>query len=65
MFLGLELSGFCPRHVVDEHEFAFLGIYSKNREEWAMADLACIRSDVTIVPIFESLGSDALAFVLN
>ena len=30
-----------------------------------MADLACLRSAITIVPFFESLGADAIAFVLN
>lgn len=45
--------------------FAFLGIYSKNREEWAIADLACMSSSVTIVPVYESLGPDALAFIIR
>ena len=44
---------------------SFLGIYSKNREEWAIADLACMASSVTIVPVYESLGKSALSFVIN
>lgn len=55
----------CPRHTVDDMDFGFLGIYSKNREEWAIADLACMGSSVSIVPTYESLGADALAFVIN
>lgn len=43
----------------------FLGIFSKNREEWAMVNLACLRSDITIVPFYDSLGKEALALVLN
>jgi long-chain acyl-CoA synthetase len=42
-----------------------MGIFAKNREEWAVVDLACMRSSVTIVPFFDSLGVDALAFVIN
>jgi long-subunit acyl-CoA synthetase (AMP-forming) len=42
-----------------------MGIYAKNREEWAIVDLASVRNTVTIVPFFESLGQDALAFVIN
>jgi long-subunit acyl-CoA synthetase (AMP-forming) len=42
-----------------------LGIIAKNREEWAIADLACLRSSITIVPFYESLGADVIAFVLN
>lgn len=42
-----------------------MGIFSKNREELAVVDLACMRSSVTIVPFFDSLGIDALSFVIN
>ena len=42
-----------------------MGIFSKNREEWAMMDLACIISSVTIVPFYDSLGMEALAMVIN
>ena len=42
-----------------------MGIFAKNREEWAVVDLACMRSSVTIVPFFDSLGADALSFVIN
>lgn len=42
-----------------------MGIFAKNREEWAVADLACLRSSVTIVPFFDSLGPDALTYVIN
>ena len=30
-----------------------------------MADLACMSASITIVPFFESLGSDGIAFILN
>lgn len=42
-----------------------MGIFSKNREEWATVDLACMGSSVTIIPFFDSLGPSALIFVLN
>lgn len=42
-----------------------MGIFAKNKEEWAVIDLACMRNAVTIVPFFDSLGADALAFVIN
>ena len=57
--------GFCPEQNVEGVKYRFLGIIGKNREEWAIADFACMRSSVTIVPFFESLGADAIAFVLN
>ncbi len=43
----------------------FLGIFSKNREEWAIADIACMKSSTTIVPFYDSLGMDALSLVIN
>jgi long-chain acyl-CoA synthetase len=42
-----------------------MGIFGKNREEWTVVDLACMRNSVTIVPFFDSLGADALVFVIN
>ncbi len=42
-----------------------MGIFSKNREEWAIIDFACLRSDITIVPFYDSLGKEALSLVLN
>jgi long-chain acyl-CoA synthetase len=63
--IGLSHMNFCQEQNVDGVKYRFLGIIGKNREEWAIADLACMRSSVTIVPFFESLGADAIAFVLN
>lgn len=57
--------GLVPEQEVDGEKFKFLGILSKNREEWAITDLACLRSATTIVPFYESLGADATAFILN
>lgn len=37
----------------------------KSREEWGITDLACMGDTITIVPCFESLGPDAIAYVLN
>jgi long-chain acyl-CoA synthetase len=57
--------GFCPEQVTNEDSFRFLGIISKNREEWAISNLACMRASITIIPFFESLGSDGIAYILN
>jgi len=64
-FIGIYHLGFCPKDSINGENFRFLGIISKNREEWAIADLACMRSSVTIVPFFESLGKEGIAFILN
>lgn len=46
-------------------ELKMIGVFSKNREEWAVVDLACTISSTTVVPFFDSLGPDALSFVIN
>lgn len=63
--LGLESYGLVPVQEADGHTYKFLGVISKNRVEWGITDLACLSSSVTIVPFFDSLGPDALAFILN
>jgi long-chain acyl-CoA synthetase len=63
--LGVYHLGFCPEQVVNEDSFRFLGIISKNREEWAIANIACMRASITIIPFFESLGPDGISFILN
>ena len=55
-YIGLEKLRLCPEKKVGEDKFRFMGIIAKNREEWAITALACIRSSITIVPFFESLG---------
>ena len=42
-----------------------MGVFSKNRVEWAIVDLACMRSSVTIIPFFDSLGPQSLNYVIN
>jgi long-chain acyl-CoA synthetase len=65
IFIGLEHLGLVKPQVVDGERYKFLGIFSKNREEWAISDIACMRSAVTIVPFYESLGADAISFIMN
>ena len=55
----------CPNIKGEGIDWNFMGIFSKNREEWAMIDFACLRSDITIVPFYDSLGKEALSLVLN
>jgi long-chain acyl-CoA synthetase len=42
-----------------------LGIYSKNRPEWIIADLAATANSVTIVPLYDTLGPNAVQFILT
>lgn len=62
---GLSHFGLCPEQKVDGKDYRFIGIIAKNREEWAISALASLRSSVTIVPFYDTLGADVIAFVLN
>ncbi|CDW87746.1 long-chain-fatty-acid--ligase 5 [Stylonychia lemnae] len=62
---GIDFLDLSPELTYEGKSWRFLGIHSRNREEWAVMDLACLRSGITIVPFFDSLGKDALAFVVN
>ncbi|GMS92650.1 hypothetical protein PENTCL1PPCAC_14825, partial [Pristionchus entomophagus] len=46
-------------------EDTFIGIYSKNRVEWIITELAAYAYSNAIVPIYDTLGNDACAFIIN
>jgi long-chain acyl-CoA synthetase len=41
-----------------------IGIYSKNREEWALCDLANALYGYTMIPLYDTLGPDSISYVL-
>lgn len=63
--VGISALNLCPNIKGEGIDWNFMGIFSKNREEWAIIDFACLRSDITIVPFYDSLGKEALSLVLN
>jgi long-chain acyl-CoA synthetase len=42
-----------------------LTIYSLNRVEWTVADLACHAYSLTVVALYDTLGEEASEFILN
>lgn len=63
---GLLELGLVPRKNSFKHyELSLLGFYSKNTVEYFIADLACILYDVTSVPIYDTLGEEAMIFSFN
>ncbi len=55
---GVSLLDLCPEiNIEEEGTFRFLGIYSKNREEWAIADLGSHCNSIAIVPVYDTLGN--------
>ena len=64
--IGLMSLGLCPEvESPKDGLFKFLGIYSKNREEWIVADLAAHLNSVTVVTFYDTLGDDTIGYVLD
>uniref|UniRef100_A0A915DVP2 long-chain-fatty-acid--CoA ligase n=1 Tax=Ditylenchus dipsaci TaxID=166011 RepID=A0A915DVP2_9BILA len=43
----------------------FIGIYSKNRPEWIIVEQATYAFNNVLVPLYDTLGIDASAFIIN
>ncbi|XP_051968461.1 LOW QUALITY PROTEIN: long-chain-fatty-acid--CoA ligase 5-like [Xyrauchen texanus] len=44
---------------------SFIGIFAQNRPEWIIAELACYTYSMVAVPLYDTLGSEALVFIIN
>lgn len=54
-----------PRKEYKDMTLRFLAVYSKNREEWAFVDWASILYGYTVLPIYDTLGPEAVQFVFE
>jgi long-chain acyl-CoA synthetase len=41
-----------------------VGVYSRNRQEFYLSDLACVLYGITCVPLYDTLGIDNLSYCL-
>lgn len=46
-------------------KWKFMGIYAKNREEWVIVDIANLKNSVVSIAFYDTLGPDAVKFVIN
>jgi long-chain acyl-CoA synthetase len=42
-----------------------VGIYSYNRPEWVVTDLAVAKLGAVLIPVYHTLGADAIRYILN
>lgn len=42
----------------------FIGIYAKNRVEWVLTEMACNTYSYVSVPLYDTLGLEAINFIL-
>ena len=55
----------CQNVTSDEGTMRFIGIFSKNREEWVITDFASMISGITTVPLYDTLGQEAIEYILD
>ncbi|XP_076855442.1 long-chain-fatty-acid--CoA ligase 5 isoform X2 [Brachyhypopomus gauderio] len=44
---------------------SFIGIFAQNRPEWIISELACYTYSMVAVPLYDTLGAEALVFIIN
>jgi long-chain acyl-CoA synthetase len=42
----------------------FIGIFARNRVEWVLTQLACDHYSFVNVPLYDTLGAEAISFIL-
>ena len=63
---GIQKSGLTP--IIKEYKdyaLKFVGIFSKNCEEYVIVDMACALYGIVTVPIYDTLGPQAMVFILE
>ncbi|KAJ3587384.1 hypothetical protein NHX12_010982 [Muraenolepis orangiensis] len=48
-------------HNTDPH----VGIFSQNRPEWTMTELACYTYSLVSVPLYDTLGTEAISYIID
>ena len=48
-----------------EKKMKFMGIYSRNREEWLIGSFGCQMDSITIVTLYDTLGKNSIEYILN
>ncbi|XP_077965189.1 long-chain-fatty-acid--CoA ligase 1a isoform X2 [Gasterosteus aculeatus] len=43
----------------------FIGIFSQNRPEWTISELACYTYSLVAVPLYDTLGTEAIGYVIH
>uniref|UniRef100_A0A3Q2DPG4 Arachidonate--CoA ligase n=1 Tax=Cyprinodon variegatus TaxID=28743 RepID=A0A3Q2DPG4_CYPVA len=43
----------------------FIGVFAQNRPEWIISELACYTYSMVVVPLYDTLGADAIRFIIN
>ena len=59
--LGAMLSEYCPQ----KEGLRTIGLFSKTRMEWVIGDYAAILHGITTVPLYDTLGKEAIVYIIR
>jgi len=63
--LGSDSNGADETKAEDGSGMRLVGVFSKNRYEWVIVEQACNAYSGVVVPLYDTLGEDAVTYVLN
>ncbi|XP_036372490.1 long-chain-fatty-acid--CoA ligase 1a isoform X1 [Megalops cyprinoides] len=43
----------------------FIGVFAQNRPEWTIAELACYTYSLVSVPLYDTLGTEAIGYIID
>lgn len=55
----------CPAKDTPDGRFRFIGIYSKNREEWVVSDFGSTLTAITTVTLYDTQDKDSMEYILT
>ncbi|KAM3612432.1 uncharacterized protein V6R79_008283 [Siganus canaliculatus] len=44
---------------------SYIGIFAQNRPEWTISELACYTYSLVSVPLYDTLGTEAVVYIIN
>ena len=68
---GITKFSICPEITVNDEllgsdkKMRFMGIYSRNREEWLVGSFGCQMDSIVIVTLYDTLGINSIEYILN
>ena len=62
--IGHELGSAFIKFGLEPAKDSFIGIYAKNRPEWVLTEVASNSFSLVNVPLYETLGAEAVSFIL-
>ncbi|XP_048407064.1 long-chain-fatty-acid--CoA ligase 5 [Stegostoma tigrinum] len=43
----------------------YIGVFAQNRPEWIISELACYTYSMAVVPLYDTLGPEAIVYIIN